>query len=109
IELPPPDLGPTESLKDTLNLLRAVLTSHDASVVPLDARQADYSRIISCIIDPALQMCVLSASHLNVPDMAAYMINCIHQMHTTLAVYEFTDTHLEMLSAQVFHQTRHPS
>ncbi|XP_048588822.1 conserved oligomeric Golgi complex subunit 6 isoform X2 [Nematostella vectensis] len=89
IELPPPDLGPTESLKDTLNLLRAVLTSHDASVVPLDARQADYSR-----------MCVLSASHLNVPDMAAYMINCIHQMHTTLAVYEFTDTHLEMLSAQ---------
>ncbi|EDO30832.1 predicted protein [Nematostella vectensis] len=45
IELPPPDLGPTESLKDTLNLLRAVLTSHDASVVPLDARQADYSRL----------------------------------------------------------------
>lgn len=52
-------------------------------------------------MEPALQMCVMSASHLNAADMAAYMINCIHQIHTTLAVYEFTDKHLEMLAAQV--------
>ena len=45
IELPPPDLSPTESLKETMSLLRDVLTSHDASVIPLDARQADYSRV----------------------------------------------------------------
>jgi len=32
--------------------------------------------------------------------MAAYMINCIHQIQSTLAVYEFTDKHIEMLAAQ---------
>lgn len=100
IELPPPDLSPTESLKETMSLLKDVLTSHDASVIPLDARQADYSRIISCLVDPLLQMCSMSASHLNASDMAAYMINCIHQIQSTLAVYEFTDKHIEMLAGQ---------
>lgn len=100
IELPPPDLSPTESLKETMSLLKDVLTSHDASVIPLDARQADYSRIISCLVDPLLQMCNMSASHLNASDMAAYMINCIHQIQSTLAVYEFTDKHIEMLAGQ---------
>ena len=33
--------------------------------------------------------------------MAAYMVNCIYQIQTTLAVYEFTDKHIEMLAAQV--------
>lgn len=100
IELPPPDLSPTESLKETMSLLRDVLTCHDASVIPLDARQADYSRIISCLVDPLIQMCSMSASHLNASDMAAYMINCIHQIQSTLAVYEFTDKHIEMLAGQ---------
>lgn len=46
-------------------------------------------------------MCTMSASHLSTCDMAAYMVNCIYQMQTTLAVYEFTDKHIEMLAAQV--------
>ncbi|PFX23787.1 conserved oligomeric Golgi complex subunit 6-like [Stylophora pistillata] len=100
IELPPPDLSPTESLRETMSLLRDVLTCHDASVIPLDARQADYARIISCLVDPLIQMCSMSASHLNASDMAAYMINCIHQIQSTLAVYEFTDKHIEMLAGQ---------
>lgn len=52
-------------------------------------------------MDPLLQMCSMSASHLNASDMAAYMINCIHQIQSTLAVYEFTDKHIEMLAGQV--------
>lgn len=58
-------------------------------------------QIISCLVDPLLQMCSMSASHLNASDMAAYMINCIHQIQSTLAVYEFTDKHIEMLAGQV--------
>ena len=46
-------------------------------------------------------MCTMSASHLSTCDMAAYMVNCIYQIQTTLAVYEFTDKHIEMLAAQV--------
>ena len=51
-------------------------------------------------------MCSMSASHLNASDMAAYMINCIHQIQSTLAVYEFTDKHIEMLAAQVGNEGR---
>uniref|UniRef100_A0A8C5LTK3 Conserved oligomeric Golgi complex subunit 6 n=1 Tax=Leptobrachium leishanense TaxID=445787 RepID=A0A8C5LTK3_9ANUR len=45
VELPPADLGPSSSLNQTLTLLREVLVSHDSSVVPLDARQADFVQI----------------------------------------------------------------
>ncbi len=52
VELPPPDLGPTASLTQTLSLLREVLASHDSSVLPLDARQADFAQVnfFSCFL-----------------------------------------------------------
>lgn len=53
------------------------------------------------MVDPLLQMCSVSASRLNTLDMAAYMINCICLMKTSLALYEYTDSRLEMLQAQV--------
>lgn len=49
VELPPPDLGPSSALNQTLNLLREVLASHDSSVVPLDARQADFVQVQVCL------------------------------------------------------------
>lgn len=100
VELPPSDLGPTDSLTQSLQLLRDVLACHDASVVPIHDKKQDYKQILSCVIDPLLQMCSMSASRLTTVDMAAYMVNCIHLMNTTLALYEFTDTRLEMLNAQ---------
>ena len=38
-----------------MSLLKDVLTSHDASVIPLDARQADYSRVSVLLIIIFLQ------------------------------------------------------
>lgn len=101
VELPPADLGPTASLTQTLGLLREILASHDSSVVSMDTRQADFAKILGCVLDPLLQMCSLSASKLNTADMAAYMINCLYAMQTTLSLYEYTDQRLEMLEAQV--------
>uniref|UniRef100_A0A2C9JCY9 Conserved oligomeric Golgi complex subunit 6 n=1 Tax=Biomphalaria glabrata TaxID=6526 RepID=A0A2C9JCY9_BIOGL len=100
VELPPPDLGATSSLTQTLQLLRDVLACHDASVVRIDDKKQDYKQILACVIDPLLQMCSVSASRLNAVDMAAYMVNSIHLMNTTLSLYEFTDARLEMLNAQ---------
>lgn len=101
VELPPGDLGPTESLNKTLQLLRDVLACQEASVVAFDDKKQDFKQILSCVVDPLLQMCSVSASRLNSTDMAAYMINCIYLMQTTLSLYEFTDTRLEMLQAQM--------
>ncbi|XP_077014146.1 conserved oligomeric Golgi complex subunit 6 isoform X2 [Tamandua tetradactyla] len=101
VELPPPDLGPSSALNQTLMLLREVLASHDSSVVPLDARQADFVQVLSCVLDPLLQMCTVSASHLGSADMATFMVNSLCMMKTTLALFEFTDRRLEMLQFQV--------
>ncbi|XP_069747825.1 conserved oligomeric Golgi complex subunit 6 isoform X4 [Narcine bancroftii] len=101
VELPPPDLGPTSALNHTLSLLREVLSSHDSSVVPMDARQADFVQVLSCIMDPLLQLCTVSASNLHTADMATYMVNSLHMMKTTLALFEFTDKRLEMLQFQI--------
>ncbi|KAK7882936.1 hypothetical protein WMY93_029110 [Mugilogobius chulae] len=101
VELPPADLGPTASLTQTLSLLREVLASHDSSVVPLDARQADFAQVLSCILDPLLQLCTVSASNLGTADMATYMVNSLYMMKTTLALFEFTDKRLEMLEFQI--------
>ncbi|XP_047451031.1 conserved oligomeric Golgi complex subunit 6 [Mugil cephalus] len=101
VELPPADLGPTASITQTLSLLREVLASHDSSVVPLDARQADFAQVLSCILDPLLQLCTVSASNLGTADMATYMVNSLYVMKTTLALFEFTDKRLEMLEFQI--------
>ncbi|XP_061684304.1 conserved oligomeric Golgi complex subunit 6 [Syngnathoides biaculeatus] len=101
VELPPPDLGPTTSLTQTLSLLREVLASHDSSVVPVGARQADFAQVLSCILDPLLQLCTVSASNLGTADMATYMVNSLYVMKTTLALFEFTDKRLEMLEFQI--------
>ncbi|GAB5566300.1 conserved oligomeric Golgi complex subunit 6 isoform X1 [Prionailurus iriomotensis] len=100
VELPPPDLGPSSALNQTLALLREVLASHDSSVVPLDARQADFVQVLSCVLDPLLQMCTVSASNLGTADMATFMVNSLYMMKTTLALFEFTDRRLEMLQFQ---------
>ena len=59
------------------------------------------TQIVSCVVEPLIQMSSVSASRLNSTDMATYMVNCIHLIHSTLALYEFTDQRLEMLQAQV--------
>lgn len=46
-------------------------------------------------------MCALSASQLSPADMASFMINCIYQIQTALALFQYTDQRLEMLQAQV--------
>ncbi|KAL3852068.1 hypothetical protein ACJMK2_015756 [Sinanodonta woodiana] len=101
VELPPPDLGATASLTQTLDLLKEVLTCHDSSVVTIDDKRQDFKQILTSVLDPLIQMCSVSASRLNTVDMAAYMVNCLYLMQSAVALYEFTDTRQEMLQAQV--------
>lgn len=58
-------------------------------------------QVLSCILDPLLQLCTVSASNLGTADMASYMVNSLYVMKTTLALFEFTDKRLEMLEFQV--------
>ena len=59
------------------------------------------SKILDCVIEPMLKMSSLSAVNLPAIDMAVYMINCIYTIHSMLSLYEYTDSKLERLDAQV--------
>lgn len=100
IDLPPPDLSPSTNVNETLQLLKDVLSSHDSAISNINDRQRDYQRIFTCILDPLIQFCVSTASRLNIPDMATYMVNCLYQIQVVLAVYEFTDIKLEAIASQ---------
>lgn len=52
-------------------------------------------------MDPLLQAISLSASRLAATDMAVYLLNCLHLMSTTLALYEFMDERLERLKVHL--------
>ena len=45
VELPPSDLGTTSSLTQTLQLLQDILSSHDSSVIAIDARKQDFAQV----------------------------------------------------------------
>lgn len=59
-----------------------------------------YEQIVSCVIDPLLHSVTESASHLPSVDMACYMLNCLYNMQSTLAMYEYMDDRMERLQAQ---------
>jgi len=66
----------------------------------VDGRQADITKIVSCVIDPLLQSVQESAAHLPTVDMGVYLLNCLHHMQSSLAVYEYMDERVERLQAQ---------
>ncbi|KAJ8665160.1 hypothetical protein QAD02_006822 [Eretmocerus hayati] len=95
-EPPATDLVPAPSVSRLLALLNEVLSV--ASIA--EDRERDMLQIVSCIIDPLLQEVNETASRLPTVDMAVYLLNCMHQIHSTLALYEYMDQRLERLQAQ---------
>ncbi|XP_001599436.1 conserved oligomeric Golgi complex subunit 6 [Nasonia vitripennis] len=95
-EPPGTDLVPAPSVSRLLSLLNEVLSV--ASIA--EDREKDMLQIVSCIIDPLLQEVNETASRLPTVDMAVYLLNCMHQIHSTLALYEYMDQRLERLQAQ---------
>lgn len=72
-----------------------------ASIIDREVKTIFHLQVLSCVLDPLLQMCTVSASNLGTADMATFMVNSLYMMKTTLALFEFTDRRLEMLQFQV--------
>ncbi|CAF0784665.1 unnamed protein product [Brachionus calyciflorus] len=101
IEPPNFELLPNEEFRRTLTLIKDIFDSYNNSVVSVNTKKDDYVQILDCVIEPMLQMCSLSAVNLSAIDMAVYMINCIYSIHSMLSLYEYTDSKLEKLEAQI--------
>lgn len=68
--------------------------------IPALSFQKKFFQIVSCVIDPLLHSVTESASHLPSVDMAVYLLNCLYNMQSTLAMYEYMDDRMERLQAQ---------
>jgi len=125
VEVPGPDLSPTEATHHTLQLLRDILSTQApsknnpggvllgaSSLVGLSKSSSDddqkseteiteLENIVKALSEPLNQMCALSASQLPPADMAAYMVNCLHTIHSVLSLFAFTTRQLEMLESKI--------
>ncbi|KTF87869.1 hypothetical protein cypCar_00043140 [Cyprinus carpio] len=79
-------------------LLKSQLQNHVTTSAEL---AQEWQQVLSCILDPLLQLCTISASNLDTADMATYLVNSLYMMKTTMAIFEFTDKRLEMLEFQI--------
>jgi len=91
------DLSPSPATTSLLGLLRDVLAGH--SVV--DASQDDLPVILSCVADPLTHQLQQTAMALPSQDGAVFLINNLHQLKTTLSLYQSTEKRLKELSSQI--------
>lgn len=99
---PPSDLSCNSTLISALKLLRDILSIQDGNVAPMENRKKDFVAVLTTVLDPLLQNCQLSASHLSMADMSTYMINSLQSIVNTLSFYEFgVENRLEMLQGQI--------
>jgi hypothetical protein len=108
---PPSDLSPPPQIRDAVNKLKELISTFNASLVPLNERAREFGPILQAIVEPLLHTCTLSATagnsggsagtRMDLSSMAVYMVNCISSLVNVLSAYEFTASRIEMLTAQI--------
>lgn len=94
-------LAPSTSVTAMLSLLQKILASRDMNSLSHSNQEQDLRRVLSMCVDPLLQHCRHCAEPLGRLESMIYMVNCLHTIHNTVALYEFTESYLELLDSQV--------
>uniref|UniRef100_A0A915AZF6 Conserved oligomeric Golgi complex subunit 6 n=4 Tax=Parascaris univalens TaxID=6257 RepID=A0A915AZF6_PARUN len=96
------DLLPVQAVHQVLLLLRDVLESHDGAVAAVADKKENFSKIFAAVLDPLNQAVQLSATQLSSPlDVAVYTLNYLSAINAVIILYQYTDTRLEMIKAQM--------
>nr|CAG4650862.1 EOG090X03SX [Simocephalus serrulatus] len=105
IQPPSQDLSPSVGVNQLLNLLRDVLSGGHI----VDAQPSDVADVVNRVVDPLLQCIEDTANRLPRVDQAAYTLNCVYQIHSSLSLYEYVDERLENLQGMMENQLAHLS
>ncbi|XP_057372549.1 conserved oligomeric Golgi complex subunit 6-like [Daphnia carinata] len=100
IQPPSQDLSPSLGVNQLLNLLRDVLSGGHI----VDAKPSDVSEVVSRVLDPLLHLIEDTAGRLPRVDQAAYTLNCVYQIHSSLSLYEHVEERLENLQGLMENQ-----
>lgn len=101
--VPDYDLLPVNAINQTLLLLRDILESqNDGAFAAVIDKKEIYKKIFSHILDPLNQSIQLVSSNLHSHlDIAVYMLNCLNAIKSVIILYQYTDSKLEMIKAQI--------
>ncbi|XP_046652991.1 conserved oligomeric Golgi complex subunit 6-like [Daphnia pulicaria] len=100
IQPPSQDLSPSLGVNQLLNLLRDVLSGGHI----VDAQASDVAEVVSRVLDPLMQFIENTAGRLPRADQAAYTLNCVYQIHSSLSLYEHVEERLENLQGLMENQ-----
>ncbi|VBB27848.1 unnamed protein product [Acanthocheilonema viteae] len=96
------DLLPVSAVHQVLTLLKDVLESHDGAIAAVPDKKENFEKIFTIVLDPLNQAVQLSATQLHSPiDVAVYTLNCLSAINAAIILYQFTDSRLEMIKAQI--------
>ena len=93
---PPTDLTVPYFLTAALNLLTALLKTHDTSLIPTSSLHGDsdedasFQPILAEALDPYLRQCTALARTLTDPDATIFLLNCLLATRQTLLPFPFT-------------------
>ncbi|GAA6064385.1 hypothetical protein JCM10212_002918 [Sporobolomyces blumeae] len=98
IQPPAAALSAPAQLRDTLSILREIMSvystsllDHEAAVTEPAKLEADFSAVLDATLDPALQMCGAMAEMRPAAwDQAVFWVNCDEAILATLDPFEFT-------------------
>ncbi|ROT67141.1 putative conserved oligomeric Golgi complex subunit 6 [Penaeus vannamei] len=86
---------------DVAEQTRSTVASISESVCrPLKTR-IEQMIIVSCVVDPLVNAVNESAAGLGTVESAVYLLNCFHQLHSTLSLLHTTGDKLEMIQGQI--------
>ncbi|CAN1306268.1 Conserved oligomeric Golgi complex subunit 6 [Linum perenne] len=57
------DLSPPQAVRDGVSVLLDIIETHNSTMVPASAKTADFSLVISALLDPIIQVSLLSNSN----------------------------------------------
>lgn len=97
----PASLMAPSLVHEIMKQLDDVMQIYDGSLIPPQERATDFAPVLQALIEPLLHSIALSATGLDPIDMAAYHVNCLSVILTSLQRYDFTQSRVEMISAQI--------
>lgn len=74
---------------------------YDESLVPTEHREEDFAGILTALLDPLSQMCVLGAASLPTIENAIYTINCLLHIQVSLV-----NVSLDLVKTNAGHSVR---
>ncbi|TPX69235.1 hypothetical protein SpCBS45565_g02494 [Spizellomyces sp. 'palustris'] len=101
VQTPGADLLPPPAVRETVLQLREIMAIYDESLVGSEQKEEDFADILTALLDPLSQMCVLGAASLPSIENAIYILNCLHHIQAALKLYPFTKVRVDDIEAQV--------